>query len=376
MFICFSAITVKAEDLERYRIPNYVTVEEFKALVGKTFLYYPHSQAYSSSLGGLFGSELIPVTITSVDGKTKKDKPFNKMTLTFSYGDKTKTITYYSGNYPKNAWSYKNEYDYKELTLMDYEKWQADNNEIGKEFTNPIVKAKYTVTNVSLELYASNRYSISKSIEKMYTIKNSDTGKEFKVKASDGAKAQFDEDKSGRYHTYLSKVEKPSNPAVKFGQTTTVAEDKSKGITKYSYKDNFIDIVIGGNASQFFFTLKNVSESTQKLIWDEAVYVDYKGTTSKVMHSGIKYSQKEASQAASTIIKGSSIEDIACPISNVRYSDVLKEWVTDSMYPSTPGNPKQIQLMLPIQIKDVTNEYIFIFDIKYEYNYPERLTIK
>jgi hypothetical protein len=28
----------------------------------------------------------------------------------------------------------------------------------------------------------------------------------------------------------------------------------------------------------------------------------------------------------------------------------------------------------PIQIKDVVNEYVFIFDVEYEYNHPERLT--
>ena len=68
------------------------------------------------------------------------------------------------------------------------------------------------------------------------------------------------------------------------------------------------------------------------------------------------------------------MEDIACPTSNVRYSDVLKEWVTDSMYPKSVGkDPQQIRLMLPIQIKDVVNEYVFIFDVNYIYNHPERL---
>ncbi len=29
--------------------------------------------------------------------------------------------------------------------------------------------------------------------------------------------------------------------------------------------------------------------------------------------------------------------------------------------------------MLPIQIKDVINEYVFVFRVKWEYNYPEMI---
>ncbi len=52
----------------------------------------------------------------------------------------------------------------------------------------------------------------------------------------------------------------------------------------------------------------------------------------------------------------------------------LKEWVIDSMYPKTPSEEvKQVRLMLPIQIKDVLNEYVFVSDVKYLYNHPELL---
>lgn len=114
-----------------------------------------------------------------------------------------------------------------------------------------------------------------------------------------------------------------------------------------------------------------------KVVWDDAVFVDCSGSTSKVMHLGIKYSQREASQPASTIIRGASLEDVACPTSNVRYSELLKEWVTESMYPDKiTKEAQQIRLMLPIQIRDVVNEYVFVFDVKYESKHPERLNIE
>ena len=125
-----------------------------------------------------------------------------------------------------------------------------------------------------------------------------------------------------------------------------------------------------------FEVLKNVSDNSIKVVWNEAVFVGFDGATSKVMHAGTKYSQREADQPATTIIKGAKIEDLAAPNCNIRYSDVLKEWVTESMYPSAPAlSPGQLRLMLPIQIKEVINEYIFIFDVSYVYNHPERLNL-
>ena len=51
-------------------------------------------------------------------------------------------------------------------------------------------------------------------------------------------------------------------------------------------------------------------------------------------------------------------------------------WDTYSMYPREKGlKPGQIKLMLPIQIKDVINEYVFIFDVQYVFNHPERLNL-
>ena len=120
----------------------------------------------------------------------------------------------------------------------------------------------------------------------------------------------------------LTKVEKPSNSAVRYGKTTSVTD---KGITKYSYEDNFIDILIFAGSTQFNFILKNISDNTLKVVWNEAVFVDVDGSTSKVMHSGIKYSQREADQPASTIIKGAKLEDLAAPTDKVYYSDILKD---------------------------------------------------
>ena len=241
---------------------------------------------------------------------------------------------------------------------------------IGTILTNPKVKATYKITGVSIK-EAENKYETSKYF---FNVKNSITGVKSKCPMSNPENA-FSDDLSGKYVSILTKVEKPSNPAIRYGKTTVIEDDKK--VSKYSYVDNIIDIIILGTSQQFDFIIKNVSDNSIKVVWNEAVFVNFDGSTSKIMHVGTKYSQREADQPATTIIKGAKIEDLAAPNCNVRYSDILKEWVTDSMYPSIPAtSPGQLRLMLPIQIKDVVNEYIFVFDVNYVYNHPDRLNLE
>lgn len=100
------------------------------------------------------------------------------------------------------------------------------------------------------------------------------------------------------------------------------------------------------------------------------------------MHKGIKYSQREESQPATTIIKGAKIEDLIIPTSKVYYYynerfdnsqfNHLNGWSSRSLYPEENTlSPGQLKIMLPIQVKDVVNEYILNFDVKYIYDHPE-----
>ena len=243
-----------------------------------------------------------------------------------------------------------------------------DLNAIGTVFTNPKYKCTYTVINVENKKEDYYPYKVSK----YYTVKNSIDGRTKEVKAFNAKVEAFSGDDSGKFFAALTKVEKPSNSAVRYGKTTSVTD---KDITKYSYEDNFIDIQIFAGSTQFNFVLKNVADNTLKVVWNEAVFVDVDGSTSKIMHTGIKYSQREADQPASTIIKGAKLEDLAAPTDKVYYSDVLKEWTSKSLYVN--ANKKlegqTIKLMLPIQVKDVVNEYIFEFTLSYVFNHPEYL---
>jgi hypothetical protein len=246
----------------------------------------------------------------------------------------------------------------------------SDLNNLGKVFTNPKFKCQYTVINIFKKMnYDDTRHKV---FQKYYIIKNSIDGTTKTVKVDDAQLEAFKSDDSGKFNASLTKVEKPTNSAIRYGKTTNITE---KDITKYSYKDNFIDILIFASDSKLNFILKNISDNTLKVVWNEAVFVDVDGSTSKIMHKGTKYVQKENDQPASTIIKGAKLEDLAVPTNKVYYSELLKDWVNTSLYSN--ADPKlegqTIKLMLPIQVKDVVNEYIFEFTLTYVYDHPEYL---
>lgn len=365
------------ENLDKYRIPDFNTVEEYQNLVGKQFTYVPQRNEYGLAQWCDLGFEPVDVTIKSVSGKTKKNKTSQKMewVITTSNG-KERHMTIFSGIPLNSIWNFRNEYKISEVPIFDMKQWKDDNSDkIGITFTNPKAKSKYTVIDIKYGKNSNDYYSKKKMVP-IYVVKNSITNKTKEVEAEYAQSQCFNEDLKGEYVATLSKVEKPNNPKLRYGKTSTI-EDKEKGVTKYGYTDSQIDIFIYVSSTQFNFELKNVSESTQKLVWNEAVFVDTDGSSSKVMHVGTKYSERDGDQPSSTIIKGAKLDDIACPTKNVRYSDILHEWVTDNILPTKYIEEElpNIRLMLPIQIKDVINEYIFDFNVKWVYKHPELVNI-
>lgn len=392
ILICVYSVVYAAEneDLSKYRLKEYSTVEEFQeAYLNKVVTYLPIVKTSSSipnhtylepALGFSYDLEIRQYLVTNIIKTSKKKCEWLTMEWTIEDMDshKTKTFTVFSNNYPNEvpytAKALGEKYLFGDLQFYQLDDWKEEHmSEIGQLFENDRVKAKYEVIDLFLKIDNDPDKILfsDKKILKFYTVQNTITGEKHDYVASKVQELCFKEDLAGGFSSILSKVEKSSNPSK--GKITIVDD---KGRTKYNYEDNFINITIYGTSEKFSFSLKNKSDNSIKIIWDDAAFVDYSGNTSRIMHSGIKYSQKEASQPSSIIIKGATLDDVACPTANVYYSTALKDWVTKSMYPqyNTYGE-KQVKLMLPIQIKDIVNEYIFVFDLKYSYNHPERLNL-
>ena len=177
------------------------------------------------------------------------------------------------------------------------------------------------------------------------------------------------------YSVGLSTVESPADAKQQFGETKVVTFDE-EGVSKYRYEDDYINIVWFVGTKQFNFTLKNKSGHTLKINWDDISYVDTKGQVGRVMHAGVKYTERNNSQPATTVPKGASISDVLIPTENVYYvSGQYGGWRENYLIPCVYNTSedfnagassfvgKTMTVMMPIMIENVQNDYTFTFNI-------------
>ena len=232
-------------------------------------------------------------------------------------------------------------------------------DDLGKVFSNSKFKHYYQVVKV-----------LNKENSVEYVVRNSITGKQKTISKKNAHIVAFSGDLNGHYKAVLTKVEKPQNQSIRYGKTITFTDN---GVNKYNYTDNVIDIIILATSEHFIFTVKNLSPNTIKIIWNEAVFIDTDNSTSKIVHKGIQFIQREADQQPTSIIRNAKLEDLAMPTNKIYYSNISNKWTNYSLFSNVDkDNDNQIiKLMLPIEIKGVINEYIFEFTVNYEYDNPD-----
>jgi len=182
-----------------------------------------------------------------------------------------------------------------------------------------------------------------------------------------------------QYDIGLESVEVPKNKKQTFGKQVIVKSEE-KGKTKYTFEDDIIKTTWIVTSSNIYFDLKNKTDHSIKIIWDEAVFVDQDGESHSVMHSGTKYIDRNNPKPPTTIVRNGKISDIVFPSDYVYYQsgkyggwrelDLIKNYRTtepkgDEKIKELAKKEinKTIQVLLPIKIEDIINEYIFVFKI-------------
>lgn len=177
------------------------------------------------------------------------------------------------------------------------------------------------------------------------------------------------------YSVGLSSVESPADAKQQFGETKVVSFNDGD-LSKYRYEDDYIDIVWYVGAKQFNFELRNKTDYTLKINWDDVSYVDISGGVGRVMHSGVKYVDRNNSQPATTIPKGAKLSDLLMPTDNVyfvsgQYGGWREKYLIPCVYSSQESYDKeaeskvgmQMKVMMPIMIQNIQNDYTFVFNI-------------
>ena len=201
-----------------------------------------------------------------------------------------------------------------------------------------------------------------------------------------------------KYSISLWRVESPEKSSERYGiQKVDTISQKSE--YNYSFEDDNIKILWIATSRNISFYLQNKTDHSIKIPWDEAAYVDENGFSHRVMHSGIKYIDKDKTMPPTVIVRKGFIKDIVFPTDYVYYDEGNRSYISDPSswekkvllldYRSQYGESnvsqedysrddslafekfnkevklnigKNYQVLLPLQIKDEINEYIFIFN--------------
>ncbi|MBR6538614.1 MAG: hypothetical protein IKT76_01985 [Bacteroides sp.] len=185
------------------------------------------------------------------------------------------------------------------------------------------------------------------------------------------------------YSVGLSSVESPADAKKQFGETKVV-NFKDGDLNKYRYEDDYIDIIWYVSLKQLNFELTNKSGHTIKINWDDVSFVDITGQTGRVMHAGVKYTDRNNSQPATTIPKNAKISDLILPTDNVYYvSGQYGGWREKNLIPAYYNSQealnneaekyvgKKMTVLMPIMIENIQNDYIFTFNIDEWTNQPK-----
>lgn len=184
----------------------------------------------------------------------------------------------------------------------------------------------------------------------------------YKIRCDSVMAAQLEAKKNaGKYHFELTKVEKKQN-----------ANSKKGIITKgHLYEDNIISINWDADEydMRFNFVLKNMTNNTIRLLWDEALIVNFDGFTERVIHKGADLEALQKAQQPAIIPSLAQLADFYCSEKYVGGRKLLGGYCGYNNGGVNDG--KEMRLILPIQIGTSTYTYSFTFSLKWEWAYPE-----
>lgn len=347
--ICFVSNSQANTIYGEYGVPSHKTISDYKKYIGKSVIYYSQLGYRRAKHGETFiGQPNTEYIIEKVSGSTKR---LNLHLVEKNSKRKARM----------DVRQHVTGVGYQSIPLILLEEFDTQREaEIGKKFRDQKSGSVYECIDVFVKF---ENDITNKSYPKIYYLLNDNVKKQL-------IEVPILEKKSGKHFVVLNQVIKPLNEQLRYGKTKVINTDS---IIKYTYADDFIDLMIYSDGHRFFFKLENTSNNSIKVVWNEGVFVDVFGESSKIAYEKTFLDKNDVDQKPFLLISGTWINGAIIPIEKRKRVKHLNEyiWLVDSLFPIEPTHsPRQLKLMLPIQINETINEYIFVFDIEWEYNYP------
>lgn len=185
-----------------------------------------------------------------------------------------------------------------------------------------------------------------------------------------------------KYDLILTSVERPADAKERYGEQI-IEKYNPKDSSKFNYifEDGLVKTLWLPAQKGFYFEIYNKTDNSIKVIWDEAVFVDENNKSHRIMHSSIKYSERDNPQPPSVIIRKGSIDEFVAPTDYIyfyrgygsQYIYDPSEWrhmpllnYKSEVKEKAENDAKQVvgkklQLLLPLEIQGKVNDYIFEF---------------
>jgi len=137
-----------------------------------------------------------------------------------------------------------------------------------------------------------------------------------------------------------------------------------------TYSDSTLRATFIVGEKDIAFSLRNQTSNTIKLIWDESLFIR-NGNPSKVMHAGVKYTDRNQSMPPSVIPAGTLFDDVIVPSENVywregyysQYGSSPGGWEKKDLFPSYTSKGDEFRVFMPMQVAGTTKEYNFNFRV-------------
>jgi uncharacterized protein YcfL len=159
-----------------------------------------------------------------------------------------------------------------------------------------------------------------------------------------------------------------SNPVLQFALKNNSEDSKllfedEKIKIKFSFEKEFLT----KNINTLNFELKNKTELTMKLLWEQVTYIDTNGRAQSVLKSGVRFIERDRAIPPTTIPSNSMINDLIIPKENVNWNHISGSWIQEPLLKNKKiYDGKTIRLLIPLEIEEEIIEYNFIFKISYE----------
>jgi hypothetical protein len=138
------------------------------------------------------------------------------------------------------------------------------------------------------------------------------------------------------------------------------------------YEDKFVGIIFSIPREQIGFTISNNTNRPIKIDWNQCSYIDVNKLAHAVIHTGVRYLERDKPQVPTVIPPSAMINDVILLSDYVDYtSGSSGGWKSKAFFPVLSDDPKNnlyvgksFGLFMPLEIDGQVRNYSFLFRIE------------